>query len=597
VPELSDWTWWWAFNEDPYVDLRRRVRARGSLTGSDAFYLGRGPNPSPTGLAPGDELVQDRIGPALLRAHRAEREPFVSSAALIALAKLHPRFDDGIEAHPVELARRALQSPRREAVEAAILALGLCAEPESAALLVDLATDAEGAARLLSRDSVPMRWRVHAALALGLVGARSEREDVRRYLVSPLARMLAEEKPAAPDLHIACITAIGMTPLAEGGPPALSEDGRAPRPAASRLGQVAFLADLLEDRRRPEFVRAHLPRALARLAREAEPALQEEVKRRLIDLLSSRKRSERLVRYGIVEALGLVGDADAEPLDVELRALLRRFARDGDAFEQNLALISLALVSSRRGAAGPHPLEALRGEQVYLMKAFSQSRSRTRPWAALALGLQGYHARAAGGDLFDSTSKALRWTFERTRAPGESSAFCIALGLRRDLEAVPAMLERLDSIRDDAARGRVAIGLGLAGAREAIQPLQAIVDDSRYRPTLLRDAAVALALLGQKRVALDLVEILAEAKSSAVRGTAVGAIGFVGDARVVEPLIELLEDPGLPELVRADAATALGLVCESEPFHWTAGFNNAMNYHALVATLNDPSGTGFLDRR
>jgi len=143
----------------------------------------------------------------------------------------------------------------------------------------------------------------------------------------------------------------------------------------------------------------------------------------------------------------------------------------------------------------------------------------------------------------------------------------------------------------------MAVSLGLLGAKEAIEPLERILEESRYHPTLLRDAAVALALLGQKQVAMDLVEILASGRSSAVRGSAVAAIGFVGDARVVHPLIQMLGDDAQLDLTRAHAAAALGTVCAEQAFHWSAAFNNHLNYNALVATQFDPGGTGFLDRR
>jgi hypothetical protein len=594
-PELTDWSWWWAFNEDPYVDLRRRLRVPLSLTGTEDFYIGKGMRPQAASWAPGQDLIQTRIGPTLAAVIDGSRSARLRAAALVGLAKLHPTFVPA-EGTPWSRPLAALADPDRQVVQSAILALGLIAEPQCATVLCELLAGGDEAAARLKRSNVPEVLRVDAALAAGLMGARCENEEVRRYLVHSLS-LVFEERLAAPDLHIACATAIGLTPLADtpGELPTKRTD-RVPSAATSRLGQVLLLTELLEDSKRPEFVRAHLPRALALLARDAREPVRSHAKRQVLDLLASRKREKRLVRYGAVEALGILGDADEDELDVELRAVLRGVVKDGDLFERNLALLSIAYASSRAGTGFGEPLEGLRGEQVYLMKQFVEGQDRTRPWAALAIGLQGYHARAAGGSLFTSTGQALRWTLERTRSSADAGASCIALGLRRDAEAVPHLLERLESTRDDADRGRVAIALALAGATEAIQPLEEIVRESHYHPTLLRDASVALALLGDPGTTDELLGILVEAKSSAVRAAAVAAIGFVGDTRAVEPLLAILEDAQQSDSLRVSAATALGIVCEEQALPWSAHFTNRMNYTAGTDTLFSANATGFLDQ-
>lgn len=602
-PEATDWSWWWTFNEDPYIDLRRRVQAGSSLTGFEDFYIGQGMRPQAASLSPGGALIQERVGPALAAAFDGDGSARLRAAALVALAKLHPGFEPA-EGTPVSRALLGLQDSDRDVVRAAILALALVADTEAVLVLGELLEGGDAAARRLGRSSVPEVFRVQAALGAGLAAFRSENEELRRYLVHRLGRVLSEERFAAPDMHIACVTAIGLAPLRE--LPAPEEDHepdyeigrgeRVPPPSASRFGQVQLLTSILEDDKASEFVRAHVPKALALLVREAREPLRRHVARTLLARLEYRKE-RRLVRYGLVEALGVVGDADADELDLALRAALRKVVKDGDVLERHLALLSLAFVSSRPGRGLGEPLEGLRAEQVWLMKQFVQAKDRTRPWAALALGLQGYHARAAGGTLFDSTGKGLRWTFERTRAASSAAAFALALGLRRDTQAIPLLLARLDEVKDDSERGRVAIGLGLVGAREAIEPLSEVVRESDYRPQLLHDAAVALALLGHSPVTDDLLETLVEAKSSAVRAAAVSAIGFVGDVRAVEPLIAILEGGEGTDALRTNAAEALGIVCEAETLPWSASFTNRMNYTARTETLLSANRTGFLDQR
>jgi len=81
-----------------------------------------------------------------------------------------------------------------------------------------------------------------------------------------------------------------------------------------------------------------------------------------------------------------------------------------------------------------------------------------------------------------------------------------------------------------------------------------------------------------------------------VRVGVVSAIGFVGDVRTVEPLLEILGDPQKSTSLRTSAAQALGIACEDESLPWNAGFINRMNYTAMTATLMSGDGTGFLDR-
>ncbi|MFT7669327.1 MAG: hypothetical protein ACI8X5_002027, partial [Planctomycetota bacterium] len=360
VLDLTDWSWWWAYNEDPYVDLRRRVRASGSLTGTESFYLGKGMKEAAVSLTPSKTMIQEKIGPALLATMKGTRDVGVRSSTLVALAKLHPTFVMPEGELLIDFATDALAASEAEVVNAAILALGLIAENGSAEVLADIVDAGDAGKELLKRTKVAEVTRVNAAYALGLIGQRTDREEVRRYIVHRLARVL-ENKSAAPDLPVACVTSIGLNSLADSMVIDASLSKRGPTIASSRFGQVSFLCELLNDRKQREYVRAHIPKALGRLSENSSPRVQELAKRTMIDLLGSRKKVKRLVRYGLVEGLGMTGDADMDPIDVELRKALHDVARDGDAFESDLALVSIALVSSRPGIGEGGRLEALRG--------------------------------------------------------------------------------------------------------------------------------------------------------------------------------------------------------------------------------------------
>ena len=504
APDLSDWNMWWGFNSDPYLDLRQIVRSSGPITGSDDFFLGQWGFPRVLCVAPTDEVIAQRVGPALQRAIEAEFDDRVLCDAMLALAKLHPTYVPVGEHSMNELFARYLDHSNHKVVDSAIVALGLMADPACAFLLASLACDDASGRKLVGHKEVPSSARALAALSLGLVGANNDREDLRRYIVFHLVQILDGEAQASPELFVACVSAMGLTPLADSR---RKEREEADSPTASRQGQIAWLVELLRDEKRHAYVRAHVPCALGRLIRGADDPEKEEVALALLDQLRSRRKTKRLVRYGIVEALGQLGDADEDETDERILETLRKSVREGDNFERQLGLLGIALVSSRPGTGEGQPLAATGDARSYLLEQHTRGRSQLRPWAALALGLQGFHLREAGVDVDPATTRTLQQSLSIHSAAG-TGAWCLALGLRGDLESAPMLLERLEDAKDDTVMSRTAIALGLLGAREAVPVLQDIIADSTYHPVLMRETAIALGLLGDKNVITDLIDVM-----------------------------------------------------------------------------------------
>ena len=596
-PDLSDWSLWWGFNSDPYLGLREIVRSAGPLTGSDEFFLGQGASEKLRTSGPQEAAIREKVGPALQRAIESESSDRVLCDAMIALAKLHPVYAPSGVRSMSELFTPHLDHPNQKVVESAIVALGLMADSTCTPALCSLAADGAVGRKLLGRVKVPLPTRALAALALGVVGANSEREDERRYVAHTLVQILEGERQASPDLFVSCVTALGLTSLAESRVPARNGGEERSVASSSRQGLIRFLTDLLHDEDRHRFVRAHAPVALARLVRGVDDPERAGVARALLDVLGGGEKVGRLVRYGIVEGLAAIGDSDADAVDAEIREVLRESVRRGDSFQRQLSVLAIAQVSSRPGTGAGESLEGAREGRAFLVEQLTRGKRRTRPWAALGLGLFGHHLREGGRELDEATSKGLSQTLSGVGSPSDSGAWYIALGLRGDVAAAPALLGRLESTRDDAARGRAAIALGLLGAREAIPALEKIVRESRYRPALLRDSAIALALLGDKRVVVHLLEIMSSTDSVAIQSAVVGALAFIGDARVIDPLVELLEDPERPDIARDFAAIALGVACERGRLPWTASFANHLTYAAATDALISGKGSGILNLR
>ena len=117
----------------------------------------------------------------------------------------------------LELIGQHLSAPNQKMAESAIVALGIMGDPACVQLLADIAGDTDAGRKRLGRESVPGRTRPLAALSLGITGPLLEDEDSRRSLVGELEAILLEAEGASPDLHVACVTSLGMTALQESG--------------------------------------------------------------------------------------------------------------------------------------------------------------------------------------------------------------------------------------------------------------------------------------------------------------------------------------------------------------------------------------------
>ena len=90
----------------------------------------------------------------------------------------------------------------------------------------------------------------------------------------------------------------------------------------------------------------------------------------------------------------------------------------------------------------------------------------------------------------------------------------------------------------------------------AVEPLIKALKDANSE--IRQRAANALGFLGDIRAVEPLIEVLND--TTIIQSNAAGALGKIGDARAVEPLIEILTDED--KTVRLDAAGALGKIGE-----------------------------------
>ncbi|MCY3002902.1 MAG: hypothetical protein NTV21_13965, partial [Planctomycetota bacterium] len=487
--DLSVWQFWWGFNKDPYLNLRAKVHAGNVATGSDEFWIGQGQQ---TGaketLAPSELEIRGQIVPALRRVLREERNNNILSGAMVALARIgdDPKAESGRSELAGEFVR-FLGDPTQEVAETAALCLGILGSdsPDTLALLAAVAENdvAKANAAIESIDeSAPrlsgafnFRTRSFATYALGLIGSRSALPERRQEIVQRLVQIV--DGPARElgnyDLSVACLISLGLVPLEDvvvpvGFAPAPGKPFPRPAVLTRRAEQVAWLMSFFEDERNTFLVRAHAPRAAARLCasageREDTRALKAAVARRLVESIGKLTRNENELKQSSILALGALGDCDDDELDREIRASLMAVRKElSDQTCRNFAAIALAQVAGRPGS-GERPLAGLEGThdsenvRLYLLDGLERGKGVYRAWAGLSLGV----LERALSDAHQPTSAEvrdrLRTALAEARQPSEIGAFAIASGIQLDVDATGVLRAKFASTADEEARGYVAI--------------------------------------------------------------------------------------------------------------------------------------------
>jgi HEAT repeat protein len=190
----------------------------------------------------------------------------------------------------------------------------------------------------------------------------------------------------------------------------------------------------------------------------------------------------------------------------------------------------------------------------------------------------------------------LRRLLESEAGPLDGGAYCLALALLGDRDAIPA-IERRTQNGDENLRGYAATALGLLGAAESVPLLRRVVlEKTRYNPGLLREVAIALALLGDRTLVPYLLERLAGSTSMVESVALSSALGHVGDARAIDALLGIVGDESANETTRAFAAVALGQICDKEALPWNSKLSADSSWLAAPPTYFDPLlGKGVLD--
>ncbi|MGW2721611.1 HEAT repeat domain-containing protein [Streptomyces sp. NPDC001492] len=308
----------------------------------------------------------------------------------------------------------------------------------------------------------------------------------------------------------------------------------------------------------------------------------------------------------VLGALASIGDTSAVPgLLAVLWDLLPRADSSRDDGLGTEAVRTLGQLGSPRAAAAldfligtstmPSELRRAAAEALRQLDLTSAPGYGRPTFAEAALGDPDQRICEAIAEVFSSTPhgfRHLRWLVTNAD-PAVRRSVCLGLGAKGDPEVVPALRIRLSEDPAPSVRRAAAYAIARIGGHEAMAALigaltdREILEDVAHalaavQPspaarllTLLTDgtnqqqrgAATALGLLGDRRAAPKLLDLLTNATTLPVQIAAVDALGHLRHLPATAPLIGLLTAPDTPGRLRARAAWALGQLgtAESEP--------------------------------
>jgi HEAT repeat protein len=593
-PDLTTWDFWWGFNKDQYLNLKAAIYT-GIITGSDDFFVGQGTkNQARNQLKPSEEAIRGKIVPALKEALESERSNDIVTGALIALAKIGDVKTESGASEFEPLLAKFLSDANQEIAETASVALGILANDASVKVLSDLALDKPDGRKLVGNKEVNFRSRAFACYGLGLIGYRTASNQVRQDIAGILISILEKPESSSRDIKVAALISLGLVPIDVDK--SESPDSKQ-NYSSSRQTEIKFVEKFFKDENNNYLTRAHAPTTLARLLKGAPPELKEGVAKLLLGAIGNQSKERDEVQQSCVLALGQIGDSDKDKIDAEIRENLKRIAEDGDQQSRNFAMIALGQVGGRIGE-GEESDKGIKECRDDLLTFLTKGKNHIKPWAGLGIGVmeRSILDSSQSGITPSGVSKdALRSTLKDASNPSHTGAYSIAIGIAKDTEAKGLLRDKLKDAPGDEAKGNVAVALGLIDAREAIKDIQDIVRESKYKPDLLKQAAIGLGLLGDKDLVPELVKMLEEAKGYSSQAAIASALGFIGDSRSIDPLVGMLKRKDITDSARGFAAVALGIVADKEPLPWNSKISTNINYRANTTTLTGENATGILD--
>ena len=589
VPDVDQesWAFWWELNKDAFLDVKASVYDDEPLF--PGCWVARAS--AEQGRRRLDTMSVERIVNALAHTAQTDADPELVAASLLALAKIGTDATRTTDEALLSLFGDHLDHADVGVRKTAAVALGVLGHPEGIEPLVEVLRESD--------DVRPVR--AFAGYGLGLLGATVEDPDRDRAIVEALVWALeASERESYPDVGIAAVTALGLTPLPASGKLAVAGEDESPWTSAE--AQIAFFLERFRNLQSNRFVHSHVATALGRLLRSMEGAptfadLKADVAEALLLPLEYRRgryHSSEL-RAAAALALGLVGDCDDDPVDREIRKALSDDIHHQQSQTRKFALMALAQCGSRRGDAEEEPWAGRTDVERFLLMRSMGGTAGEDLWAAIALGVHAHRLREGGEAPTEEVLRALSTRLERARVADHISAFSIAAGIAADSAAVERLRFLFGKVTLSELRGDVGLALGMLGSEEDLHRLLDELERAPQEHLLATRTATAAARLGSLELVPLLDRLRSEATDPVVRDRLTVQLGRLGDIRAVAPLLGVLEDAARAPRERTAAAVALGCLADKGRLPWNARIANDMPFHASTLTMCSYSEGGVLN--
>ena len=579
--DYSSWQYWWELNKHAYLGLRRAVH---HYDLPREHYFAPSIRRKDYQLAPTNKQIHEDILPALKRAIDSTEQPGLVSSCMMAMAKIG---EDHKDFALVDVFRPRLRNSNQQVRETAALAMGISAVASEKALdhLVALSLDS-ATGRELSGGKVHHRTSVFALYGLGLYSNQHHGPTVQRRALHTMRSVLEDKSIRDRNLKVAAIQGMGLLALDK-----------------SDAASLAMLYEALDSLRRyytkragygTQFVQSNCPNAITKLIGRDHPRRGDFIRLFVNDLKGKNKhrRGTNLARSSVL-ALGQLChpyDDQHSPDKGYSELLFAAFQNHEDDQTRYFSLLALGQIGGEKN------------QQFLLRILETDSRQLERPWAALALGVQAFakhKVQTEEGAVVEPATligEALARQLGKAKRPELVGALGVALGLARYIPAADQMRQRLlASLTKEEQAGYMCLGLAMMRDLASIETIQETMKASWRRPGLFVQSAIALGLLGDKRVSSELHKKFGDQTVSlATLSARSEALGQVGDGRLITPLKHALFDDNFTDMHRAFAAAALGAVADRAVLPWHSTISKHLNYRAAVETLID-GHSGVLD--
>ncbi|MGQ0612716.1 MAG: HEAT repeat domain-containing protein [Planctomycetaceae bacterium] len=552
---FENWQFWWGYNNDDILNLKESIYSgRLSSTSPLIFASKEDERNRLNPLRPTQAAVINQIIPALeARLEDPRDHEDVHGGALIALGKVG-------EAKYISLFKDSVFNVYKtskgesikfgfQATESAAIALGMLPKLDDK----DKAIVRQICLEVVADDKQRTRERAWAAVALGL---QRDREAVR-----PLMKLL-EVKYSDDNVPAGILVGLGLI-----GDNSIVDE------LCTAFKEKKLAGQEVTDR-----VQAFIGYALMKI--EDPKALDT-----IVQVLKLRSFGTIAKRSAAIAA-GVLGAKADEKTKEDLFKTVKSFIdKVSDPSCRNFATIALSQIGTKEC------LEAL-------MSYAEDGDVGQRPFAALGLATHVFYKdrdAARGGEGMNPEMRLkivakLGALSDKLKDTDTKAAFLLARGIVKDKSAVETLVNNAgDKSGDPLIRGFSCVALGLLGdASDNVKnAIKLALADGKKSADLRRDAATGLGLLKDARIVDTLIEELKSAKTFAVQGGLITAIGTIGDHRAITPLVEILNDLKQPAQTRALAAVGLGMIGDLRELPALARLSQNYNYRASVSDLDE----------